>query len=89
MRIATSATDRAIGPTCVRGSPITPMRPSSSRTPVTGISPAVGLRAASPQKWAGSRMLPPESDPIPSADPPAAMIAASPPLLPDTLRSRS
>ncbi len=87
--IAISATDRAIGPTWVRGSPSIPSDHSSSITPVTGISPLIGLRAARPQKCAGSRTLPPESVPIPSAEPPAAMIAASPPLLLDGVRARS
>jgi hypothetical protein len=44
---------------------------------------------ASPQKWAGSRTLAPESVPTPQAEPCAAMMAASPPLLPPGVRSRS
>jgi hypothetical protein len=35
-----------------------------------------------PQTWAGSRMLPPVSLPISKALPPAATMAAAPPLLP-------
>ena len=66
-----------------------PSGPSSSITPVIGTRPAVGLIAASPQKCAGSRALAPESVPSPHADPPAATIAASPPLLPPGVRSRS
>ena len=86
---ATSATVRAMGETCVRGSLSAPSGPSSSIAPVIGTRPAVGLIAASPQKCAGSRALAPESVPSPHADPPAAMIAASPPLLPPGVRSRS
>ena len=39
-----------------------------------------------PQQWAGQRMLPAASVPRPSGEPPAAMIAASPPLLPPGVR---
>ena len=53
--------------------------------PVSGTRPAVGLRPAMPQAWAGWRMLPPESEPSPRGDPPAAMMAASPLLLPQGL----
>jgi len=74
-----SSTYRAIGPTWLRGS-VSP--PPSAYPPVLGTRPVVGLRAAIPQKWAGRRMLPPESLPMPIGDPPAAMIAASPLLLP-------
>ncbi len=77
------------GDTCVRGSLSAPSGPSSSITPVIGTRPAVGLIAASPQKCAGSRALAPESVPSPHAEPPAATIAASPPLLPPGVRSRS
>ena len=41
-----------------------------------------------PQLWAGCRMLPPESLPSPTGDPPAARIAASPLLLPAGLQVR-
>jgi hypothetical protein len=58
------------------------MGPSSSITPVTGTRPLVGLRVATPQKWAGTRRLPPESVPRPQGDSAAATAAASPPLLP-------
>jgi hypothetical protein len=39
-----------------------------------------------PQKWAGVRMLPPMSAAKPSGEPPAAMIAPSPPLPPPLVR---
>jgi hypothetical protein len=58
-------------------------------TPVTGIRPAVGLSAATPQKCAGRRTLAPESVPAPHAEQPAATAAASPPLLPPGVRERS
>ena len=86
---ATSATERASGPTCVRGSPSVPSSPSSSMTPVSGTRPALGLIDARPQKCAGRRTLPPESVPSPHGEPCAAMIAASPPLLPPGVRVRS
>ncbi len=63
--------------------------PSSSSTPVSGTRPALGLSEASPQKWAGRRALAPESVPRPHGEPCAAMIAASPPLLPPGVRARS
>ncbi len=56
---------------------------------MTGTSPAVGLIDASPQKCAGSRTLAPESVPTPQGEQPAAIAAASPPLLPPGVRSRS
>src|SRR5256885_12509227 len=59
---ARSETYRAIGPTWLRGSLTPPARPYP---PVTGISPAVGFRAATPQQCAGRRMLPPQSLPRP------------------------
>jgi hypothetical protein len=52
-------------------------------------SPKVGFSVAIPQQCAGHRRLPPESLPSPSGDPPAAMIAASPPLLAPGLLDRS
>ena len=51
--------------------------------------PEVGRRPWMPQKWAGVRMLPPMSAASPSGEPPAAMIAPSPPLPPPLVRSRS
>src|SRR4051794_19647856 len=86
---ARSATERPSGPTCVRGSPSAPSCPSSSSTPVSGTRPALGFSAVSPQKCAGRRMLAPESVPSPHAEPAAATIAASPPLLPPGVRARS
>ena len=56
---------------------------------VMGTRPWVGLSVATPQKWAGTRRLPPESLPRPSGDAPAAMTAASPPLLPPHVRVTS
>jgi hypothetical protein len=49
---------------------------------VIGMRPAVGFNVAMPQKCAGIRRLPPESVPSPQGDMPAAIAAASPPLLP-------
>ncbi len=72
---ATSATERASGPTWVRGSPSVPTWPSSSTTPVSGTRPALGLIDARPQKCAGRRTLAPESVPSPHGEPCAAMIA--------------
>src|SRR5258708_33163648 len=62
---------------------------AEGRRPVKGIRPDVGLRPAMPQKWAGRRMLPNPSVPKPSGDPPAAIMADSPPLLPPGVRERS
>src|SRR5207249_1843256 len=56
---------------------------------VIGTRPWVGLSVAMPQKWAGTRRLPPESLPKPRGDAPAATIAASPPLLPPHVREVS
>ena len=42
-----------------------------------------------PQTWAGWRMLSPVSLPMSNGEPPAATIAAAPPLLPPGVRSRS
>ena len=56
---------------------------------MTGTSPLVGLRVATPQKWAGTRRLPPESVPRPHGDRAAATAAASPPLLPPGVLDRS
>ena len=49
---------------------------------MVGRRPAVGRIEAIPQKAAGMRSEPPISLPSPSGEPPAAMTAASPPLLP-------
>lgn len=57
--------------------------------PASGVRPAGGLKLAMPQNVAGTCMLPPRSVPSPSDDPPAAMIAASPPLLTPGERPRS
>ena len=57
--------------------------------PVRGTRPAVGFSPAMPQKCAGSRMLPPVSLPTSKGDPPAATIAAAPPLDPPDVRSGS
>ena len=51
--------------------------------------PVVGLMPAIPQKWAGSRMLPPVSVPTSKGVPCAAIKAAAPPLLPPGVRARS
>ena len=42
-----------------------------------------------PQKWAGTRIEPPPSLPRPPAEQPDAIAAASPPLDPPGVRSRS
>ena len=63
--------------------------PGGSSGGEAAIIAAVGLIEARPQKWAGSRTLAPESVPSPQGEPPAAMIAASPPLLPPGVRARS
>ena len=56
---------------------------------VIGTRPCVGLRVGTPQKWAGTRRLPPESLPKPSGEAPALTMAASPPLLPPHVRVTS
>ena len=55
----------------------------------TGTRPEVGLIAVMPVQWAGKRTLPPASLPKPKGDPPAAMMADSPPLLPPGESDRS
>ena len=50
--------------------------------------PEVGFSVVKPQKCAGMRKLPPMSPPMPMGEPPAAMIAPSPPLLPPGVRAR-
>jgi hypothetical protein len=51
--------------------------------------PGVGFKPQMPLKWAGTRIEPPPSLPTPPADMPAAIAAASPPLEPPGVRSRS
>ena len=51
--------------------------------------PGVARRPHTPEKCAGTRMLPPKSVPRPSGEPNAATSAASPPLLPPGVRARS
>ena len=79
---ARSSTKRAIGPIVVRGSFMALMK---GKWPVSGSRPVVGFSPLIPQACAGWRMLPPESDPRPSGEPPAAISAASPLLLPVVL----
>ena len=52
------------------------MCPAREMRPLVGRSPAI------PQKCAGRRMLPAVSLPQSKGEPPAAMMAAAPPLLP-------
>ena len=59
-----------------------------SRTSALVSRIVVGLIPQMPHEWAGKRMLPPRSLPKPSGEPPAAMIAASPPLDPPGERSQ-
>ena len=84
---ARSATVRAIGPICVRGSLSGPSGPRSSTTPKIGTRPAEGFKAATPQKCAGRRTLAPESVPSANAAEPDATAAAEPPLDPPAERS--
>src|SRR6202162_4806398 len=51
--------------------------------------PGLGLSPQMPLKCAGTRIEPPPSLPTPPADIPAAIAAASPPLEPPGVRSRS
>ena len=83
---AMSSTRRVIGPSCVR--------PWSSPRydgvwPVRATRPLVGFRPTMPHTWAGWRMLSPVSLPMSKGEPPAATIAAAPPLLPPGDRERS
>ena len=77
---------RAIGP-------MTPVSengpPHGGKCPVAGTRPGVGLSPQMPLKWAGTRIDPPPSLPTPPAESPAAIAAASPPLDPPGVRSRS
>src|ERR1039458_9835229 len=59
------------------------------KVPVAGIRPGVGLSPQIPEKCAGTRIEPPPSLPMPAADIPDAMAAASPPLEPPGVQSRS
>src|SRR6202034_4718672 len=63
--------------------------PDAGKCPVAGMRPGVGFRPQIPLKCAGTRMEPPPSLPTPPADIPAAIAAASPPLDPPGVRSRS
>src|ERR1700721_1696347 len=82
----THANERAIGPIA----PSVENGPTHGGTcPIGEILPEVGLKAQIPEKCAGSRTDPPLSLPSPAADIPAAIAAASPPLEPPAVRSRS
>src|SRR5205807_9978235 len=61
----------------------------AGKWPVAGIRPGVGLSPQIPQKCAGTRTEPPPSLPIPPAEQPDAIAAASPPLEPPALRDKS
>ena len=50
------------------------------------IRPVVGFKAAKPQKCAGTRKLPPMSEPRPKIEPPAPIKAPSPPEDPPGVR---
>jgi hypothetical protein len=76
----------ANGPIWVRPSLSAPTR---GKCPVVGTRPAVGLKPSTPHHAAGSRMLPPESLPMPSRDAPAATATASPELDPPGVRPAS
>ncbi len=57
--------------------------------PVRGTRPLVGFSPAVPQTCDGWRMLSPVSLPMSNGEPPAATMAADPPLEPPGERSRS
>ena len=59
------------------------------QTPVSGTRPTVGRKPTVPQKCAGTRMEQRPSEPSPSGEAPTACNAASPPLDPPDVRSRS
>ncbi len=80
---ATSATVGAITPTC-GAMLVCPRGPQNS--PMSSQRPAVGLRLHTPQKAAGTRTLPPMSEPRPRGEAPAATNAASPPEEPPGVR---
>src|SRR5438552_12896499 len=71
---------------------MTPMRENGPRQggwcPVLGMRPGVGLSPQIPVKCAGTRIDPPPSLPIPPAEQPAAIAAASPPLDPPGVNER-
>ena len=83
-RSARSSTRRAIGPSCVEDWQRSPRR--TGQWPVRGTRPLVGFMPAMPQTWAGWRMLSPVSLPMSNGEPPAATIAAAPPVLPPGVR---
>ena len=62
--------------------PITSVLLAIAKTPQREINPYVGFQPKTPLKLAGSRMLPPVSDPSANGTTPAATIAALPPELP-------
>src|SRR5579863_10675512 len=83
---STSRTVRAIGPTtpsCANG----PAEPG--KWPVEGTRPGVGFSPQIPLKCEGTRIEPPPSLPIPPAEQPEAIAAASPPLEPPDVRDKS
>ncbi len=83
---ARSSTVRAIGPT----TPSSANGPTDAgKCPVAGTRPGVGFRPQMPLKCAGTRIDPPPSLPMPPAEQPAAIAAASPPLEPPGVRARS
>jgi len=55
---------------------------AGGKWPAAGMRPGVGLSPQMPQKWAGTRMEPPPSEPMPATLQPEEMAAASPPLEP-------
>src|SRR5262245_66346777 len=61
----------------------------AGKCPVAGTRPGVGFSPQIPEKCAGTRMDPPPSLPIPPAEQPEAIAAASPPLDPPGVRARS
>ncbi len=81
-----SSTNLASGPICQIASS---NPPGPGKCPVRGTRPEVGLMLAIPVQWAGKRTLPPASLPNPRGEPPAAIMADSPPLLPPGDRFRS
>jgi hypothetical protein len=79
-----SSTRFAIGPTWLMIACCPIGRPWPQRS---GVRPAVGRIEVMPQNAAGMRSEPPMSLPRPSGEAPAAISAASPPLLPPHDRS--
>ncbi len=77
---------RAMGPT----TPVSAKGPpQGGKWPVAGTRPGVGFSPQMPLKCAGTRIEPPPSLPMPPAESPAAIAAASPPLEPPGVRSAS